>query len=786
MKNIRYVLLAICLFPLFSTADETSGLIKGVVFDKNGSPLPGAIVECLGENRGVLTNAKGEFNISTPKTTISLKISYMGFKAIEQTFTFPEGESSISVAQFEMMPDRASIEEVSVTGKTLLQEVKEQAYNVSVVDAKSLHNTNLDISSALDRASGIKLRSSGGVGSDFNLSINGFSGNQVRFFIDGIPMDNFGSTLQLNNIPIDVAERIEVYKGVVPVGLGADALGGAVNIITNQQQKSSLRASYSYGSFNTHKSSIQGAYIAKSGFALKLNAYQNYSDNNYKMKLDVADINTGAYTRNQTVRRFNDTYHNEVITTDIGVANKSFADELLLGITLGKNYKEIQTGARVASVYGALHKHGNIIMPKLQYRKRDIAGIGLDAKLNANFNLGTETLVDTMHRRYDWYGNYKEYEGPGGERSYSQYQYSNNNGIITAALDYKLAEHHRLSLGNVFNTFNRKGNNLINPSESDKYPRKTQKNITGLSYNYKNKGFDASLLLKHYYQKNVFMQSYSPSGNYGDTKYREVNKQFNFWGYGIATAYFINDNLQVKASFEKSYRMPENNELFGDMVSLQGNNELKPEKSHNYNIGLSKWFRFSENMININTSYFYRNASDFIRARLNNNQIYQVMENLGNTRNEGLEFETRYRRSNRLQAGFNLTYQELRNYTRFEDGSTVESVVYKDRIPNAPYLFGNADASYAFPQLFKKDDRLNLTYNLLYVHEFFLYWPSLGSNKLGIPTQLSHNFAITYNLNKRWQFTLECNNFLDEELFDNFSLQKPGRNFSGKVRCQIF
>lgn len=788
MKN-SYILMIIFFLPfhVFSMnqkAGENDKVIKGIVVDEDNIPLAGATVLCIGNNKGVVTGEDGSFQLKVNENKITIKVSFLGFETVEKGFTF--SSKSVITTKIKMATSSTSLEEVSVTGKSIMQKISEQAFNVSVIDAKSMHNTNLDISSALDRTSGIKVRTSGGVGSNFNLSLNGFSGNQVRFFIDGIPMDNFGSSFQLNNIPIDIAERIEVYKGVVPVGLGADALGGAINIITNKQRQSSLTASYSYGSFNTHKSSVQGTYVTKSGFIAMINAYQNYSDNDYKIKVDVADINTGVYTRDETVKRFNDTYHNEMITADAGVVNKTFADELLIGISLGKNYKEIQTGARVTSVYGDLHRHGNIVMPKLKYIKRNLANTNIDMRLSANFNLGTETSVDTLHRRYNWYGQYKEYEGAGGERSYSLYEY-NNNGVVIASLDYPVGEFHKISLGNVFNTFNRKGKDLINPSESDKHPRKSQKNVTGLSYNFKNQKFDLSALLKNYNQKNTYMQQYNPTGNYGDNAYRKEVMKFNFMGYGVTASYFINDNLQLKASYEKTYRMPESNELFGDMINLQGNTELEPEKSHNYNIGASKWFRFGrENIINMNLSLFYRDAYDFIRPRLNNNQIYQVMENLGNTRNKGVEFDVRYSSRNRLSAGLNLTYQDLRNYTRFEGDSEIESVVYKDRIPNMPYLFANADMSYAFIDIFKKADRLSLAYTFLYVHAFYLYWPSLGSDKLDIPTQVSHNVALTYNLDKRWQFTVECTNLLNEEIYDNFSLQKPGRSINGKIKCRIF
>ena len=47
-----------------------------------------------------------------------------------------------------------------------------------------------------------------------------------------------------------MAERVEVYKGVLPVNLGADALGGAVNIVS-RRDANYLDATYSFGSFNT-------------------------------------------------------------------------------------------------------------------------------------------------------------------------------------------------------------------------------------------------------------------------------------------------------------------------------------------------------------------------------------------------------------------------------------------------------------------------------------------------------------------------------------------------------
>ncbi|QDH81346.1 TonB-dependent receptor [Echinicola soli] len=763
--------------------------ITGRVTDTSGEPLPGVLIRETTSKKGTVSNANGVFDFSgQPDQAYTLVFTILGFEPHRETFTLRANHPNLKITLSESQHD---LSEVTVTGKSIIQEIEEKAFNVDVIDAKKLYNTNLDLGHALDRVSGIRVRESGGVGSNMNLSLNGFTGRQVKIFIDGIPMDNFGSSFQLNNIPINLAERIEVYKGVVPVSLGADALGGAINIVTRKSVKSFLDASYSYGSFNTHRTAINTAYVAPSGFTVEMNAFQNYSDNDYKVTVDVADINTGQYYPQQTVRRFNDRYHNETLITQIGVQNKPFADRLLFGITLGKMYKEIQTGARLVSVFGDWHRKGDIIMPTLKYQKTDLFTKGLNVTLNANYNLGTEQNIDTVHRRYNWFQQYREYDTPGGERSYSMYKYQNNNAVGSFAADYSISEAHTLSLSNTFNSFSRQGSDPLFPDQ-DRYqqPRETIKNILGLGYRYQpNSDVSVSVFGKQYYQSNYFAKAYNPTGDYGDVAYINTRENFNYTGYGLAATYFVNPNVQLKASAEKTYRLPEAQELFGDMVNLEGNVSLKPESSHNYNLGISYnkiWT--PDQRLEVDANLLYRDARDFIRARLNTNQSMQVMDNLFNVTNAGFEMDVRYFHNRNFTAGANLTYQNLRNNTKFDEGQTVESVVYRDRIPNMPYLFGNANASYTINDVVAKGKDMVIGYNLLYVHSFYLYWPSLGSDKLDIPKQISHDVNVTYTFgkNNRFQFTAECRNLLDSKLYDNFSLQKPGRNFSGKIRYFIY
>ncbi len=789
-KRINWIVLVLILVVQTNFAQQ-SKKISGKVTDQDGIAIAKVMVVLRESNKFSETNSKGEYSFNNVKNgDYTLDVNDIGFEAYSEKISLKDVSVVFAIRLESKMN---TLSEINITAKDQIQQVKEKAFNVAVIDAVKLHNTTMDIGHALNKVSGMRVRESGGVGSTMNFALNGYGGNQIKFFLDGIPMDNFGSAFQLNNIPINVAKRIEIYKGVVPVGLGSDALGGAINIITNNYSKTSLDMSYSYGSFNTHRSNVNFIYATDNGFFTQINAFQNFSDNDYKVQVDLYDLNSGKLIeKNKKLKRFHDQYHNETFIGQIGFIHKKFADKLAFGITLGQSYKEIQTGARMETIFGGLHHRANIVMPTFVYQKKNLILDGLNLNVNANYNLGTEQNIDTLYRRYGWTGDYIDYQlqnkKKGGERDYSMYKYKNNNGMISSSLNYQWNKNHSISLSNTINLFNRKGTDELFP-EAQKYeqPAKTTKNISGLGYQFTpNTTWSASAFVKYYNQINKYSQSYNPSGKWGDIAYQEFEKKYDEYGYGLTASYFIHDNFQVKASFEKAIRLPDNSEIFGDMINIIGDVNLRPETSENYNLGFNYQLPINENRLIFDTNLFYRDSKDFIRQKLDFKENYQMSENLAAVINYGIEAEWRYLYKDKFAVGINGTYQRMLNNTKYVEG--VQSIVYKDRLPNVPYFYGNLDASYTLKDLWNdKNDHLTLGYSLMYIHEFYLLWPSQGDKNNGkrlIPEQLTHDFIATYTLGKqeKFQFTFECRNLWDKLVYDNFSLQKPGRSFSGKVR----
>jgi len=755
---------------LWSIAQQSNPTFRGQVLDA-GKPLAHASIRV--DKKSLSADENGFFTFSAKAgATVDIRITAVGMQTWNQQVHL---SNTTQLYTFQLTKDNKIIDSVAVVGLTnKVGEINRQAFNVTAIDATKLYNTTMNIANALDRVAGVRIRESGGVGSNVNLTLNGFSGNHIRFFIDGIPMENMGSSFQINNIPINLAERVEIYKGVVPIWLGSDALGGAVNIVTSNKARNFVDASYSYGSFNTHRTVVNAGMTNKKGFSLLLNAYQNYSDNDYKVKIEASDIYTGAYSENANVRRFHDKYHNEAVVLQFGVVNKPYADRLYLGFTAGKNYKEIQADARLKVPYGGVHRRGTTLMPTLKYQKKDLVD-GLDINFNANFNLGTEKNIDTLDRRYDWYGNYKP--NAGGERSKQLFVYKNNEGIANLTTNYKMGDRHSVSLSDVATTFKRVGENQLNP-QANAYERDkmTFKNMLGLAYNYDIKDvWSISLFGKYLHQSNKD----------GDSPRGEMNR----FGYGLASTYFLKSGMQLKASYELTNRMPTAYELFGDVENQDANFALKPERSHNLNVGANYgWKSGDDHRFLIGGNLVYRNATDFIFTRLNQNQSKLVADNRDGVLTRGADMEFNYGYRNLLTLGGSLTYQHVQNKQKYEPNYTGISPVYNDQMPNIPYLFGNIDLGLVFRDLGKKGNALNVNYNLLYVHRFWLYWPSFGGKtaddkKREVPAQLSHDLRFVYSLNNgRYNVGLELRNLTNEMLYDNFALQKPGRSFTVNFR----
>lgn len=782
--NLSLFFLSACAFSTYAQKPGKT-MISGKVISTEKEVVDFATVYLKGTGHGGITNQEGIYHVSAPAGNYTLVVSAVGYKTVEKPVTLLRGQrvrQNITIS-----PETQQLDEVTVVS-TGVSRLKRSAFNAVAVDTKELQNTTKNLSDALAKAPGMKLRESGGVGSDMQLMLDGFSGKHVKVFIDGVPQEGVGSSFGLNNIPVNFADRIEVYKGVVPVGFGTDAIGGVINIVTNKKRRRwFLDASYSYGSFNTHKSNVNFGQTFKNGFTYEINAFQNYSDNDYHIEAPVEDFETGRIDRDKKVRvkRFNDTYHNEAVVGKVGVVDKKWADRLMLGFTYSNMYQDIQTGVRQDIVYGQKHRKGHSLMPSLEYYKRNLFAKGLDVALTVNYNKNLTTNVDTASYKYNWYGDRKLLNSP-GEQSYQHSRADNNNWNGTFTANYRLGKMHMLTFNHVLNTFSRSNTSLLAKEEqSDAIAKETRKNISGVSYRLMpSETWNLSVFGKYY---NQFVAGpVATDANQND--YVRTTRSVSSIGYGAAGTYLILPGLQAKLSYEKAYRLPTIEEMFGNEDLEMGDIGIRPENSDNVNLNLSYNRTFGRHSVYVEGGLVYRNTKDYIQRNitdLSGGKSAATYINYGKVLTKGYNISARYGFGKWVSVGGNFTQMDVRDNMKTSISGSAENIAYKERMPNLPYIFADSDVTFYWRDLGRKGNALTVSYDNQYLHSFTYYSSKIGSNKgdYVVPSQFSHNLSLSYSLRDgRYNLSFECRNFTDEQLYDNFSLQKAGRAFYGKVR----
>lgn len=671
--NLSLFFLSACAFSTYAQKPGKT-MISGKVISTEKEVVDFATVYLKGTGHGGITNQEGIYHVSAPAGNYTLVVSAVGYKTVEKPVTLLRGQrvrQNITIS-----PETQQLDEVTVVS-TGVSRLKRSAFNAVAVDTKELQNTTKNLSDALAKAPGMKLRESGGVGSDMQLMLDGFSGKHVKVFIDGVPQEGVGSSFGLNNIPVNFADRIEVYKGVVPVGFGTDAIGGVINIVTNKKRRRwFLDASYSYGSFNTHKSNVNFGQTFKNGFTYEINAFQNYSDNDYHIEAPVEDFETGRIDRDKKVRvkRFNDTYHNEAIVGKVGVVDKKWADRLMLGFTYSNMYQDIQTGVRQDIVYGQKHRKGHSLMPSLEYYKRNLFAKGLDVALTVNYNKNLTTNVDTASYKYNWYGDRKLLNSP-GEQSYQHSRADNNNWNGTFTANYRLGKMHMLTFNHVLNTFSRSNTSLLAKEEqSDAIAKETRKNISGVSYRLMpSETWNLSVFGKYY---NQFVAGpVATDANQND--YVRTTRSVSSIGYGAAGTYFILPGLQAKLSYEKAYRLPTIEEMFGNEDLEMGDIGIRPENSDNVNLNLSYNRTFGRHSVYVEGGLVYRNTKDYIQRNitdLSGGKSAATYINYGKVLTKGYNISARYGFGKWVSVGGNFTQMDVRDNMKTSISGSAENI----------------------------------------------------------------------------------------------------------------
>ena len=213
-----------------------TGNIKGRVLDNNNLSLPGASVYSEDFSIGTITDVNGKYDITgvTPGEYV-LKVSYIGFEAIEEKVTVTAGKTV--VVNFTLNPG-VGLDEVTVTGalqgqSKALNQQKTSANITNVIASDQVGKfPDANIGDALKRIPGINVQYDQGEARFGNIRGTAPQYNSVTINGERIPSAEAEvRSIQLDLIPSDMIQTIEVNKAVTP-DMDADAIGASVNLVT--------------------------------------------------------------------------------------------------------------------------------------------------------------------------------------------------------------------------------------------------------------------------------------------------------------------------------------------------------------------------------------------------------------------------------------------------------------------------------------------------------------------------------------------------------------------------
>ncbi|MGF7027647.1 TonB-dependent receptor [Sphingobacterium sp. HSC-15S19] len=223
-----------------------TGKINGKVYDKNGMPLGAASVVIPKLQIGAKSNNSGRYIVeSIPHGTWEVEVKHIGFKEFRDSVKVGPGvlTKDIQLDWAELLLD-----EIVVTGTKTFKRKTESSVMVNILDSKTLDNLQVcNLSEGLKFQPGLRVETDCQTCNYTQLRMNGLQGGYSQILINGRPI--FSPLMGLygvEQLPVNMIEKIEVVRGGGSSLYGSSAIGGTVNVITKLPRANSYEINSFY------------------------------------------------------------------------------------------------------------------------------------------------------------------------------------------------------------------------------------------------------------------------------------------------------------------------------------------------------------------------------------------------------------------------------------------------------------------------------------------------------------------------------------------------------------
>ena len=598
-----------------------------------------------------------------------------------------------------------------------------------VIEKEQLQQAGSSLAEVVADESGVQFRQSGGLGSFSSISLRGSSAEQVNVYLDGILLNEAsGGAVNFSDIELLQAERVEVYKGTVPVQLGNSAIGGAVNI-TTQRTSGAPSASVLAGIGSFNSSRLSAAFRGPASFLNEQSVVGSFtfrsSDNDFSFLNDNGtEFNTAD---DQRERRNN---------SDV----RSLSGFLKTGHRFGNSLKfehALQLSDRSQGVGNFLNTQtdARLDSDNVQWRStlRSDAGSSAWSSLwEATGSLKSEVFDDSNASISSVSQLIEQDTSVLGARGY--WEKINNQSSVSISLRAR---------GESLESINRLSQ--INATIADRLRA------------------DLSVQRNRYYNNGDTLLSGSVNGFVLSDNYEIENFEQARDDFSLSTllpqagfSHQFNDRWLVLGNASLQERAPSFFELFGAQGLFVGNAALDAESSASFDIGF-KWNSDPSNPIDsaVTASWFYSERDDLI-VRTFNAQGVGRSQNLSKATVQGVELSTgvSWPSGFALDAGMTLQESVNRSQIAGQTGKQLPGEAAFDGALTASWAGNNWKLGYEF--------RVN-------TDRFYD-----AGNFLEAPDQHLHSVSVSRSWSD-WRVDLELNNLTDENFEDFNGFPKPGR-----------
>ncbi len=682
------------------------------------------------------------------------------------------------------LADEIHLDGIEVIGRSIETDIRESAETVTVINVDTLRGRAMTIEDIVNKASGVKILSAGGVGSSSRAMIRGLDGKRVRIFINGSPVDSPEGTFSINDIPIDLIQRIEIYKGIVPARFGGDGIGGAINIVPISVTSDYLDISYSLSSHSTHRISAVGRKnFEELGWHPAVGVIFNYSKNDYTFQ--------SPHYEGLSITRDHDRFSSVAVAFP-QTFTKLWFDEVVIDPSFLLGINEMQ-----GIEYNIKHAETQYMAGVLDVvlKKSSLFADNLDFDYCLAIPYGKLSFIDTSHYSYDFFGDSIPSPGGQGEVNFNPNHSDDRLFEVRQRLNmnYFFSESHNLN----FNLAYRYASKTFSDPLADSHagftttplPGKLNSAVTGLTYEFNSpsKRFMNIFSAKFYAFSSIVSEKHSAPVSSGDLSGDEYSN-FDF-GFSEAVRWRLSEGINVKASYQHALRLPTPDEVFGNGVVIKRSLTLVPEKSHNLNIGVQfdtqkkiDWLR-----VQFEANSFFLSLKNMIA--LIPSTPYSKHSNYGEVSIRGFDTELKLNFFEKISLYGNATYQysvdELEHFMGTQSPNPTKGM----QIPNIPIFFCNTGVDLHTNNLFGllgEKQTSSFFWDLQFIDEYFYEFEMTSNQNRRVPRSLVQNMGIQQSFNhNRFMLSAEIHNLTDEPVINLFEKPLSGRTFALKFRFSL-